>query len=36
MPTAALAVIDFEVDAWSKIAPGEGRLADFVTPATAR
>jgi phosphohistidine phosphatase len=36
MPTAALAVIDFDVDAWSKIAPGEGRLADFVTPATAR
>jgi phosphohistidine phosphatase SixA len=36
LPTAALAVIDFDVDAWSKIAPGQGHLADFVTPATAR
>ena len=36
MPTAALAVIDFDVDAWSKITPGQGHLADFVTPATAR
>jgi phosphohistidine phosphatase len=36
MPTAALAVIDFDVEAWREIRPGEGRLADFVTPATAR
>jgi phosphohistidine phosphatase len=35
MPTAALAVIDFDVEAWREIAPGQGRLVDFVTPATA-
>jgi len=32
-PTAALSVIDFPVDRWSEIAPGEGMLADLVTPA---
>ena len=32
MPTAALARIDFEVDAWSGVEPGRGRLAFLVTP----
>lgn len=36
MPTGALAVIDFDVEAWREIQLGQGRLADFVTPATAR
>jgi|SRR5205085_8553944 len=31
-PTAALAEIAFEVDHWSGIAPGEGRLARFIRP----
>ncbi|WP_112662906.1 SixA phosphatase family protein [Microvirga flavescens] len=31
-PTAALAVIDFDLDAWSDIAQGEGTLERFVTP----
>lgn len=31
-PTAGLAVIDFSVSAWSRIGPGAGRLAHFVTP----
>ena len=31
-PTAATAVIDFEVDAWPEVAPGTGRLVDFVVP----
>ena len=31
-PTAALAVIDFELATWDKIAPGQGRLRLFVTP----
>lgn len=31
-PTAALAVIDFDADAWAAIAPGSGRLAAFLTP----
>jgi hypothetical protein len=25
-------VIDFEVDAWPEVAPGTGRLVDFVVP----
>ncbi len=32
-PTAALTVIDFEVDHWTGIAPAEGILVDFVAPA---
>ncbi|MBP7000098.1 histidine phosphatase family protein [Amaricoccus sp.] len=32
-PTAATAVIAFEAPAWSAVAWGSGRLADFVTPA---
>ena len=32
-PTAALTVIDFEAGHWDDIAPREGILADFVTPA---
>ena len=32
-PTSAVAVVDFDVDAWSEIAPDTGALADFITPA---
>jgi len=32
-PTAALAVIDFKIEYWAEAAPGEGILADFVTPS---
>jgi phosphohistidine phosphatase len=36
-PTAALAVIDFDADAWTDIQPRSGRLAAFLTPrAVAR
>jgi phosphohistidine phosphatase len=31
-PTAALAVIGFDVDHWREIAPGTGRLETFVRP----
>jgi phosphohistidine phosphatase len=31
-PTAALAVIDFTFDGWSKLRPGSGRLERFVVP----
>ncbi|HEY4943141.1 MAG TPA: histidine phosphatase family protein [Rhizomicrobium sp.] len=31
-PTAALAVLDFDVARWRDIAPGEGALKDFVRP----
>jgi phosphohistidine phosphatase len=31
-PTAALAVLDFEIGSWREVRPGEGRLADFVRP----
>ncbi|MBS0470874.1 MAG: histidine phosphatase family protein [Proteobacteria bacterium] len=31
-PTAALAVLDFDVDHWRDILPGEGKLKDFVRP----
>ena len=31
-PTGTLAVIDFNVDHWSEIAPGGGRLEAFVRP----
>ena len=31
-PTAALAVIDFEMGSWSKLAPCSGKLVDFVRP----
>jgi phosphohistidine phosphatase len=31
-PTAALAVLDFDVEKWREIRPGEGKLADFVRP----
>lgn len=32
-PTSAVAVIDFDVSAWSKIDTGDGALSDFLTPA---
>jgi phosphohistidine phosphatase len=31
-PTAALAVLDFDVPDWRSIKPGEGRLIDYVRP----
>ena len=31
-PTAALAVLDFEIDRWAKLSPASGRLIDFVRP----
>ena len=31
-PTAALAVIDFQIDTWSALTPHSGRLDRFVTP----
>jgi phosphohistidine phosphatase len=31
-PTAALAVLDFDVAKWRDISPGAGKLADFVRP----
>jgi phosphohistidine phosphatase len=31
-PTAALAVLDFDVEKWRDICPGEGKLRDFVRP----
>ena len=31
-PTAALAVLDFEVGRWRDVSPGEGKLIDFVRP----
>jgi len=31
-PTGALAVLDFQVNAWSEIAPGDGELVDFARP----
>ena len=31
-PTAALAVIEFDVPTWSDVAPGTGHLAHFVRP----
>jgi phosphohistidine phosphatase len=33
-PTSALAVIDFDVDHWSEIDEGKGRLFAFATPAS--
>lgn len=31
-PTAAMAVLDFDVSRWRDVMPGEGALADFVRP----
>ena len=31
-PTAALAVLDFDIARWRDLAPGEGKLVDFVRP----
>ena len=31
-PTAALAVLDFDVGRWRDLRPGEGKLVDFVRP----
>jgi len=35
-PTAALAVLDFEVAGWADVAPAAARLERFVTPALLR
>lgn len=35
-PTAALAVIDFDMDAWADIRPASGHLQCFVTPRALR
>lgn len=35
-PTAALAVIDFDAERWSEVAPGAGRLEAFVRPKDIR
>lgn len=32
MPTAALAVIDLEIESWSEIAPGKGNLRELLRP----
>ncbi|PST17377.1 histidine phosphatase family protein [Mesorhizobium plurifarium] len=31
-PTAGLAVLDFDIERWSEMTPGTGRLVRFVTP----
>jgi len=31
-PTAALAVIDFDMESWTEIAPGTGSLQSFIRP----
>jgi phosphohistidine phosphatase len=31
-PTAALAVLDFEIESWGDLAPGSGALVDFLRP----
>lgn len=35
-PTAALAMLDFEIDHWSEVSGGGARLARFVTPGMLR
>ena len=31
-PTAALAVLDFDVERWRDLKPGTGKLVDFIRP----
>jgi len=31
-PTAALAVLDFEIESWNRLSPASGRLVDFIRP----
>ena len=31
-PTAALAVLDFNIASWQRLSPGDGRLIDFIRP----
>jgi phosphohistidine phosphatase len=31
-PTAALAVLDFEIESWRRLSPASGKLVDFVRP----
>jgi phosphohistidine phosphatase len=35
-PTAALAVLDFQIPDWGELRPGTGRLSDFVQPKDLR
>ena len=35
-PTAALAVLDFDIADWSQVKPGSGRLIDYVRPKDLR
>ena len=35
-PTGAVAVVEFAVKEWAEIEPGEGTLADFITPAEVK
>ena len=35
-PTAALAVIDFDVADWKEVEPGAGKLTDFIKPKDLR
>ena len=35
-PTSALAVLEFALDHWREVAPGEGELTSFVTPEDPR
>src|SRR5262249_45752034 len=35
-PTAALAVLDFDVAGWREIGPGKGRLVDYMRPKDLR
>lgn len=35
-PTAALAVVDFEVETWAEISPASGKLERFDTPKSLR
>lgn len=32
LPTAALALVGFDIDGWAHLGPGGGRLADFYVP----
>ena len=31
-PTAAAAVLEFDLDRWTEVAPGQGRLRHFIRP----
>ncbi|PTV95717.1 phosphohistidine phosphatase [Rhodobacter aestuarii] len=33
-PTCATLIVDFQIEDWSELAPGQGSMLDFFTPAT--